>query len=271
MILVATILLGGCLSSAEKAEGKRNVNEAKPYLKQYVKDKYGKKAKISDYSYVTWTDIDSTVAKRDVGISSCVTAQIQTENDTFTIMYDLNTGNYSSDEYLAELKPELLRMFNEDIGFTGAFACDIDFQDEYLDVNRLLPVDIRPTNLEQLYENANYLEIMIYCNAGDWDENSFRGDDIRNKFGRIQWDENKGLSIYILNMYDKEKYDELKSQEYSEYMWFNSDNVVEFDGSSVSIPEESYIGTYASSAYLLWEYQEELLVYSIDEESIQQN
>jgi hypothetical protein len=102
MILVATIFLGGCLSSAEKAEGKRNVNEAKPYLKEYVKDKYGK--------------------------------------------------------------------------------------------------------------NAN-----------------------------------------------------------SEYMWFNSDQVVEFDGSSVSIPEESYIGTYASSAYLLWEYQEELLVYSIDEDSIQQN
>lgn len=267
--LFITILFSGCLSSEEKKEGRQNVDEAKPFLKEYVKDKYGKSAKIINYSYVTWTKIDSVVASRDVGISSCVTAQVQIEDDIYTIMYDLNTREFSSDEYLSELKPEILRMFSEDIGFTGAFACDIDFQDEYLDVSRLLPVEIKPTTFAELCETVDSFDIMIYSNAGDWDEHSFSGDIIRSKLASINWDKNKFFNIYILNMYDKEKYGELKSQDNS--MWYNTNHIAEFDGYSVNVPEESYVGEYASSAYLLRLHQELLQVYAFNENSIQEN
>jgi hypothetical protein len=272
MIFIITLLCNGCLSSKERAEGRRNITEAKPHLKEYIKEHYGNSAKITDYSYVTWTDIDSTVASRDVGISSCVTANIKTKNgNTYTIMYDLNTGEYRSDEYLAELKPELQNMMDEELGFTGAFACDIDFQDEYLDVNSLLPVDEKPKSLTELYgtENVNYLELMLYCTGGDWDEYSFQSEEIRNKLGSVPLDENKGFSIYILNMYDKASYDDLKSQEYSEFMWHNVNNLVDYDGAlTITPPEESYIGKYASCAYLLRNYQGDLYVYSINETSI---
>ncbi len=268
IVIAATMFCGGCLSYEDRVEGRKNLKEAKPFLRQYVKDNYGKGTKISNYEYVKWTKVDSTVGSRKVGISPCVTAKVQTEHDTFTIMYNINTGEYSSDEYLINLEPELLRMFNEDIGFTEAFECDIDFSHPTLDVNNLLPVDMKPSNLTELYENADYLSILIYCTDNDWNEDSFSGDDLRSRFDSLQLDENRGISIYVLNMYDKDSYAELKSQDYSDRMWFNIDNIVDLDGLTVNIPEESYLGKYASSAYYIMQYQEELFLYSINESII---
>lgn len=246
-ILILIILCNGCLSAEERAEGKKNIKEAKPYLKQYVKESYGKRAKIRNYSYVTWTEKNgSAVPRIDVGISSCVTAEVQVADDTIRVMYDLDTGKYSSDEFLYDLKPEIVRMFRDDIGFTGAVACDIDFSDDFLDVSRLLPVEVKPLNLRELCEYEDLVEVMIYCINGDWNEDSFRSEDIINKFDLGPMDDRKCI-IYVLNMYDNEKYEEFMATDPS--ILITSVYLVGFPGYPPEIPNDSYIGEYASSAY----------------------
>jgi hypothetical protein len=246
-ILIFIIFCSGCLSAEERAEGKKNIKEAKPYLKQYVKESYSKRAKIKNYSYVTWTENNgSAVPRIDVGVSSCVSAEVHAGNDTIRVMYDLDTGKYSSDEFLIDLKPEIVRMFRDDIGFMGAVACDIDFSDDFLDVSRLLPVEVKPLNLRELCENVGLVKVMIYCINGDWNEDSFRSEDIINKFNFGPMDDRKCM-IYVLNMYDNEKYEEFMATDPS--IFITSNHLVGFPGNPPEIPQDSYIGKYASSAY----------------------
>lgn len=138
-LVVLLMVLTSCISAEERKQGKEDVRVGKKLIKEYVKQTYGKRAKVSDYEAVYISaSTGSVVPNLSRNASGYVKATVKMKNNTFDIMYHVKTDEVLTSENIGRIQDSFLNYSKDILPFEGVMDCnmEVDFMlyyEQYID------------------------------------------------------------------------------------------------------------------------------------------
>lgn len=114
----------GCVSEKQKAEGKKELKIGKPLIKQYVKNTYGKKAKVTDIKpYYVRESHDSTVPSFQKIAAGYVKGKVSLSDTKFDMLYNIYRDEVLTKENIGAVEQSFCSYASDVLQFSHFVDC----------------------------------------------------------------------------------------------------------------------------------------------------
>lgn len=245
-ILILMLSLTACISDDERDKGKENVKVGQKLIKEYVRETYGKKAKVSDLKPIYKRGkYDSTVPSFTKIASGFVKATVTTKDSKFDILYNVNTKNVLTQENISAVQDSFLTYANDVLQSGNLVDCEMILYSEKIDdhyISSFIEPDI--TTYEELIATGEYkIELTYRSINSDFDNiseenwqqliSSFSGEGTEHK-----------VYMLFVNYKDKESYKAEADQNYYRYIekpYYETEEAIEYTKDILYINSEGFI------------------------------
>lgn len=125
-LFLLTLSLTACVSSGEREKGKEDVNKGKKLIREYVKETYGDKAKVSDLTPYFIARDSSAVPDVNLYARGYVKATVTTDNKDFDILYNVWTNEVLTQEYNTAIQDSFITYANDIIQTANFINCKME-------------------------------------------------------------------------------------------------------------------------------------------------
>lgn len=125
-LLLLTLSSTACVSSGEREKGNEDVKEGKKLIREYVKDTYGDKAKISDLTPYFIARDSSAVPDINRYARGYVKATVTTDKKEFDILYNVRTDEVLTKEYNSAIQDSFITYANDIIQTANFVNCNME-------------------------------------------------------------------------------------------------------------------------------------------------
>jgi len=125
-LILLTLSLTACVSSGEREKGKEDVNQGKKLIREYVKETYGDKAKVSDLTPYFIARDSSAVPDVNRYARGYVKATVSKDNKDFDILYNVWTNEVLTQEYNTAIQDSFITYANDIIQTANFVNCKME-------------------------------------------------------------------------------------------------------------------------------------------------
>lgn len=123
--------LMGCVSEEQKADGKKELKIGKPLIKQYVRNTYGKQAKLSNIEpYYVRERYDSTVPNFNKVAAGYVKGTVALSDTKFDMLYNIYRDEVLTKENIAAVEESFCSYASDVLQFNRFVDCQMAMREK---------------------------------------------------------------------------------------------------------------------------------------------
>jgi hypothetical protein len=236
-IFIFMLSLIGCVSEEQKAEGKKELKIGKPLIKQYVKNTYGKKAKVTNIKpYYVRESSDSTVPNFQKIAAGYVKGTVSLSDTKFDMLYDIYRDEVLTKENIGAVEQSFCSYASDVLPFSRFVDCQMAVREKDvtdaadISLGGFLKPDTK-TYRDLVANERRSVELIFQSIAGDlkqipeeqWQQllAPFQVADKDTETDASGDDEltmGSHVSMLFIDYKDKEAYEAQKDQNYFNYI-----------------------------------------------------